>query len=123
LIKSLLDTQVEYRKLTSYCADNANVEYGKHNSVFKLLQEHNKNLLKAKCSNHILHNATEHASDGLDLNIEMIILKIYGHFLVSTKIREELKSFFDFVHAEWLEIVCHVPIRWLSLTSPVDRLV
>lgn len=124
LIKSSLDThKLDIKNLTSYCADNANVNYGKHNSVFKLLQEDNKNVLKANCSNHILHNATKHASDGLDVDIEMIILKIYGHFSVSAKRREELKSFFDFVDAEWLEIVRHVPTRWLSLTSAVDRLI
>jgi hypothetical protein len=80
-------------------------------------------VLKANSSNHILHNAIKPASDGLDLDIETIILKIYGHFSVSAKRREELKSFFDCVHAEWLGIVCHVPTRWLSLTSAVNRLI
>jgi hypothetical protein len=61
-------------------------------------------VLKTNFTNHILHKATKHASDGLDLVIEMIILKIYGHFSISAKKREELKSFFDFVQAEWLEI-------------------
>jgi hypothetical protein len=53
--------------------------------VFKLLQEANKNLLKSNCKNHILHCAIKHASDGLDMDIEMVILKIYGHFSVSVK--------------------------------------
>jgi hypothetical protein len=37
--------------------------------------------------------------------------------------REELKPFFDFADAEWLKIVHHASIRWLSLTSTVDRLI
>jgi hypothetical protein len=55
--------------------------------LFKLLQEDNRNVLKANCSNHILHNATKHASDGLDVDIEMIILRnkqIYVPNLIKT---------------------------------------
>jgi hypothetical protein len=61
-----------------------------------------------------------HASDGLDVDNEIIILKIYQHFWASAKRREELKSFLESVHAEWLEIVSNVCICWLSLTSAVD---
>jgi hypothetical protein len=52
------------------------LNYGKHNSLLKLLQEDDKNVLKENCSNHVLHNATKHASHGLDVDTEMIILKI-----------------------------------------------
>jgi hypothetical protein len=77
---------------------------------------------KANCSNCILHNATKHASDGLGVHTEISSLKICGHFSVSAKRREELKSFFDFVDVEWLEIV-HVPKYWLSPTSTVGTLI
>jgi hypothetical protein len=53
--------------------------------VFKLLQEDNENVLEANCSNYILLNARRRASDGSNVDIEMIILKIYGHFLLLTK--------------------------------------
>jgi hypothetical protein len=79
---SLYAHKLDIKSLTSYCADNANV-----NSAFKLLQEDNKNVLKPNYSNQILHNATKHASDGLDLDIGMSILKIYGHFSVLAKRR------------------------------------
>jgi hypothetical protein len=82
---------------------------------FSLLQEDNRKVLKADCSNH--------ASDGLDGNIDIIILIIYGQFSVSTKGRKKLKSFFSFVDAKWWESVCHMPTRWLSPTSALNRLV
>jgi hypothetical protein len=66
-----------------------------------------------------LLNARRCASDELNVDIEMII-KIYGHFLLLAKRREQLKSFFDFVVAEWLEIV--MISHCLSLT-PADRLI
>jgi hypothetical protein len=60
------------------------VNYGKHNFLFKLLQEANKNVLKANCSNHILRNATKYASDGLGLDTDMIILEnIWALFSIS----------------------------------------
>jgi hypothetical protein len=47
LIKCSLDThELNMKNLTSYCADYANMNYGKHNSVFELLQEDKKNVLK-----------------------------------------------------------------------------
>jgi hypothetical protein len=49
------------------------VNYGEWNSVFRLLQEDRENVLKSDCSNHLLHNAAEHASEGCDMDIEMII--------------------------------------------------
>jgi hypothetical protein len=42
--------------------------------VFRLLQEDNKEVLKVYFTNHI--------SDGLDMDVETIILKIYGQFSV-----------------------------------------
>jgi hypothetical protein len=41
-----------------------------------VLQEDNKNVFKANCSNHILNKATKQTSDGLDVDIEMVIVKI-----------------------------------------------
>jgi hypothetical protein len=43
LMKSSLDThKLDIINLISCCADNAGVTYGRHNSVFKLLQKYNK---------------------------------------------------------------------------------
>jgi hypothetical protein len=99
-MKSSLDIhKLDIINLTSCGADNANVNYGKHNFVLKLRQEGNKNVLKANCSNHVLHNATKRASDGLDVDIKIFMLKICGHFSISEKRGEKLKSFFDFVDA------------------------
>jgi hypothetical protein len=56
--------------------------------VFKLLQEDNKSVLQTDFPNHVLHNATKHASDGIDVDIEMIILKYMDAFWYQQK--EEL---------------------------------
>ena len=118
---SIQNNGLSLENVSSFCADNANVNYGKHHSVMKLLNNDNGNILSANCSNHILHNGCKHASDILDIDIELIVLKLYGHFASSAKRREKLQSFFTFVDLEWSEILRHVPTRWLSLTPAVDR--
>lgn len=122
LLESLKELHLNQKHISAFSADNANVNFGKHHSVFKLLKLKNENMVKANCSNHVLHNATKYATDRLDVDIENIVLKIFNHFSVSAKRRDELKSFFDFVDLEWSEIVRHVPTRWLSLTPAVKRL-
>lgn len=50
-------------------------------------------------------------------------MKIYGHFSISAKRREELKDFHSFVDIEYREILRHVSTRWLSLLPCIDRLI
>lgn len=114
--------ELDIRNVTAYAADNANINYGKHHSVYKLLSSANDGILKANCPTHIAHSACKHASDQLAVDIEAIVFKIYSHFSVSATRREELRSFSDFVDTEWREILRHVCTRWLSLRPAVNRL-
>ncbi|KAK0135426.1 hypothetical protein N1851_028718 [Merluccius polli] len=113
LMTCLEKYELDIRNITAYSADNANVNYGKHHSVYKLLSSANDAILKANCPAHIAHNACKHASDQLSVDIETIVLKIYSHFSVSASRREEL---------QWREILRHVCTRWLSLHPAVNRL-
>lgn len=111
------------KNLTSYCADNANVNYGKHNSVFKLFQENNKNVLKANCSNHILHNATKHASDGLDVDIDFDHLtNMWTVFSISKK-KRRVKVILWFCWCPVVGACSSCAHSLFSLTSAVDRLI
>lgn len=59
----------------------------------------------------------------LNVDIENIVLKIYGHLSMSAKRRETLKEFYLFVDTEFNEILRHVPSRWLlSLQPCIERL-
>jgi hypothetical protein len=66
------------------------VNYGKHNSIFTLLQEDNKNVLKQTAQVIYFIMTKTNSIDRLNVYIEMIILKIYEHFSMSVKGREEL---------------------------------
>lgn len=122
ILRSLSNHDLNVQNACAYGADNAHVNFGKNKSVFKSLKEKcDGNLLKAGCSNHIIHNALKHACNFLKLDIEIVVLKIYSYFSSSAKRRANLQEFFEFVDCEWNEILRHVTTRWLSLTPAVER--
>ena len=71
--------------LVSYSADNANVNFGVRNSVYKKFQDENSAIVKANCSPHIIHNTCKYASDMLDVDIETVILKLTVIFLLQQR--------------------------------------
>lgn len=109
-------------QVTAYSADSTNVNYGIHNSVFTNLKKKQKGLLEGNCHGHIVHNTVKHALDQLTVDVENVVLKVYGHFSASAKRRESLKEFCQFCDVEFREILRHVTTRWLSLNPAISRL-
>ncbi|KAJ8886776.1 hypothetical protein PR048_012988 [Dryococelus australis] len=70
LRNNLESHSLNVNNISSYCADNAS----------KLLCDDNDKIYKANCINHIIHNGTKHACDTLDIDIKMVVVKIYGLF-------------------------------------------
>ena len=122
-IQSSLDNLgLNLDNVSAFSADNANVNYGIHNSVFTKLRQSNSQILRGNCHAHIVHNTVKHALDKLSVDVENIVLKVYGHFSISAKRRETLKEFCEFVDVEFQEVLRHVVTRWLSLNPAISRL-
>ncbi|KAJ8867762.1 hypothetical protein PR048_031565 [Dryococelus australis] len=85
LKQSVEQNGLDLRNVSSYCTDNAFVNYGKHHSVMILLKSDNEYMLKANCSTHVLHNYCKCACESLSIDIEVFILKLYDHFACSAK--------------------------------------
>lgn len=86
--------------LTSFCADNAPVNFGGpktkgNNNVFHHMKIRQKHLIPIGCPAHILHNAAKEATEQYSFDIEAIAFKLQSHFKGSTKRHEALKEFFD----------------------------
>ncbi|KAJ4929630.1 hypothetical protein JOQ06_018653, partial [Pogonophryne albipinna] len=113
---------LDVKKMSAYAADNASVNYGKHNSVYQKLKLAQKDVLAANCLAHILHNATRYAASNLDIDIENVVLKVYSHFSISASRTAQLKEFCEFVEVEECNLLRHVVTRWLSLLPSIDRI-
>lgn len=100
IVKILQKHELSLDKLTSFCADNAPVNFGGpqtagKKNVFHQLKTDQKLLIPIGCPAHILHNAAKEATEQLPFDIESIAFKLQSHFKGSTKRHETLKEFFD----------------------------
>jgi hypothetical protein len=123
LKRVLAINQLKIENLLSYGADNASVNYGRHNSVFKNFYDENEFLVKSNCNCHILHNAAKYGLFRLPFDIESLVLKIYNHFSNSAKRESQLKSCYEFTENNYSKVLRHVTTRWLSLYPAIDRLI
>jgi len=74
LMNCLKKYDLDIKHITAYMADNANVNFGKHHSVYQLLNSANSRILKANCSSHIAHDTCKHACDQLSVDIESLYI-------------------------------------------------
>jgi hypothetical protein len=109
--------------IIAYGADNASVNYGRHQSVFTKLLKENDKILKANCLCHVLHNTAKHGLIKYPLDVHNLVIKIYSHFSVSSKRLESLKSCYEFTDNTFSKIVKHIPTRWLTLFEGIKRLI
>uniref|UniRef100_A0A8C1LCU6 Uncharacterized protein n=1 Tax=Cyprinus carpio TaxID=7962 RepID=A0A8C1LCU6_CYPCA len=112
-------------QISAYGADNASVNYGRHNSVFQKLREANPQIVKGNCKRHIINNTIKAANcvfsaGGCD--VEAFVLKVYSEFRCSAKKVELLKDFCEFTNTKYREILRHVPTCWLSLLPAIQRI-
>lgn len=89
IVKEIKNTLYKYgldiKYISAYCADNASVNYGVHNSVFQKLKAENNGILKANCICHVIHNAGRNACKALSFDVENLVLKVYAEFSNSAK--------------------------------------
>ena len=62
-------------KLSSFCTDNASVNFGARQSVFVELKKLNEHLVPIVCNCHILHNALKKFNNALRFDVEELSLK------------------------------------------------
>ena len=108
--------------VSSYSADNASVYYGKHSSVYQKLKLINSHIVQANCNCHVLSNCVKYALKAFSFDVESFVIETCNSFSSSAKKSEALRDFCDFVDIEYIELLRHVPTRWLSLLPAIYRL-
>lgn len=57
--QELKRANLNLKNIAAYSADNATVNFGKHQSVFTEFKKDNKDIMAMVCVNHILHNTAK----------------------------------------------------------------
>ena len=115
-------------KIVAMSADNTNSNFGGsnragrvnvHTKVKTALQREVNGLW---CPAHIVHNTCRTAMDTIPVDVEHLLRKVYGYFLIYTVRVEALKDFCDFVGEAYQTILSHSTVRWLSMLPTVERI-
>ena len=122
------ENDLDLKRLTSFCADNAFVNFGNsqlsgQNNVFYRLKQRATQLIPVGCPAHILHNAAEKGSDGLTVDIETIVMKIGSHSKRQTSRAMSLKQFCEKFDTNYSTLPTHTPTRWTTLDSVLERMI
>ncbi|CAH0405229.1 unnamed protein product [Chilo suppressalis] len=96
-IKSITEeNELKMQQISAYSADNASVNYGKHNSVYQKLYDVNNHIKKANCNCHVINNCVKYALKAFSVDIESIVIKTFNEFSSSSTKTEKLKECFEF---------------------------
>ena len=122
-----LDQHDLRQKVVGLSADNTNTNFGgasrkgKCNVFTKLQSELPRELLGIGCSAHILNNCIKSACDRLPIDIESVLIKVYGYSKIHTVRAANLKHFCEESQVEYKKILGYCCTRWLSLMPAVER--
>ena len=128
-ICSLEENGLKLENMTSFCADNAPVNFGSWQqkgkiNVFNRLQEKTSaRLIPTGCPAHILHIAAEKGAERLTVDSETIVLKICCHFKSQASRVQNLKQFCAQLEAEYIAPPTHTPTRWTTLGNVLEKMI
>ena len=112
ILSSMEEKKLDVQQLTSFCADNAPVNFGGSNqggknNVFFHLWQQKTYLIPVGCPGHILHNAADKGAERLTVDIETIVLKIG----CQTRRTNSLKQFCEQLDANYSTLPTYTPTR------------
>jgi hypothetical protein len=84
------------------------------NSVFCKIKENlNRGVIGLRCVAHMIHNCAHSSINTIPLDIEGLVVKIFGYFHIFTVRVERLNRFCDFVGLQYKDIHGYSNVRWL----------
>ena len=96
LLDSLKERGIPTKNLIGFCTDMCNVMFGTNHSVAQMLVKDHPCVMAVKCSSHLIHMCSSHASNVFPKNVEDLCRNIFLHFSMSSKRCEAFKEFQQF---------------------------
>ncbi|XDV25465.1 hypothetical protein PO909_029381 [Leuciscus waleckii] len=117
---------ITWGNCVSLSIDNAPVNTGAKNSLSSRALNENGNIYIHGCPCHIIHNTAKHAGqrflDVTGFDPEDLSVDVGYWFRGSTNRKGYLSEFCDLHGSDYMEMLQHVSVRWLSLESCVNRI-
>lgn len=119
------------RKVVAFGGDNTNACFGGvnrnegGNNIFTHLKKQLPNgngLIGVGCPAHVLHNTLQRGADSSNVDVQVIVMKIFNHFSIYSKRVNELKELCDYVSVKYQDLLSHSKTRWLSLLPAIERI-
>ena len=105
LLDSLKERDIPMKNVIGFCADTCNVMFGANHSVAQMLVKDHPRVIAVKCSSHLIHLCSSHASKVFPKNVEDLCRNIFSHFSMSSKRCEAFKEFQQFFDLDELKIL------------------
>lgn len=128
LLRKTIDEHNLLDKVVAFCGDNAPVNFGNVNrggqvNVFARLKKIKPNIVGIGCAAHIVHNALRNACDGLDIEVESVVVKIFTHFYIYTTRVEALKLICETTQEDYDQLLGYSKTRFLALRAAIDKII
>ena len=129
IFKSIETKFVEFESPWSMCVrlsvNNINSMIGVKNSVASRFFQKNPEIFISGCPGHLARIDASIAHDGfcktMKLNIEDFLVDLYYLFDKSSKRKGKLLEYFEFCNQDYLAVLKHLSVRWLSLERCIER--
>ena len=127
LIRKLSEFEIS-QKIVCLSADNTNTNFGGvarkgRNNVFARLNSAlDTDLIGSGCIAHIINNCMKRSADSLPVDLEVVLIKIFGYFQHYTVRVTKLKEFCESIDVEYKNVLSYCGTRWLSLLPSLERI-
>ena len=117
--------RIPWENWVAFSVDNPNVNLGKNNSIRMLVKLQNPSVYFNGCQCHVVHNTSSAAAKAFNaettFDVEDLLVNNYYWFDYSTKRKCKLVEYTDFCDQEYLKIIKHINMRWLSLEKVITQ--